>query len=68
MLRNSHCAGNWDREPPINYCENGFLVRPHVSYYWNLTESTGGVPHIEQVKRLPLTAAIYIREDGAACQ
>ena len=55
-------------QSPIAYCEEGFMVRPHVSYYWNLTELAGRVPHIEQVRRYPATAKIYLSEDGTPRQ
>lgn len=51
-------------QAPIECCDAGFIVRPHVSYYWNLTELAGRVPHIEQIRRVPATAAIYIKADG----
>jgi gamma-glutamyltranspeptidase/glutathione hydrolase len=51
-------------DTPIDYCEAGFMVRPHVSAYWNLVELAGRIPHIEQIRRYPATAAIYITEDG----
>jgi gamma-glutamyltranspeptidase/glutathione hydrolase len=51
-------------EVPIQYCKAGFLVRPHVSFYWNLTERAGRVPHIEQIRKIPATAAIYMNADG----
>ncbi len=51
-------------QKPIEYCEAGFLVRPHVSFYWNLAESAGRVPHIERLRRLPATRKIYLTEEG----
>ncbi len=55
-------------QTPIRYCNEGFLVRPHVSYYWNLTELAGRVPHIEQIRRDPATRGIYMRKDGTPRQ
>ncbi len=55
-------------QTPILYCNDGFLVRPHVSYYWNLTELAGRVPHIEQIRRDPTTRAIYMQDDGTPRQ
>ncbi|MFV2091253.1 MAG: gamma-glutamyltransferase family protein, partial [Pseudomonadales bacterium] len=55
-------------ETPIEYCESGFMVRPHVCSYWNLVELAGRIPHIEQIRRYPATAAIYITEDGSPRQ
>ena len=51
-------------QKPIEYCEAGFLVRPHVSFYWNLAESAGRVPHIERIRRFPATRKIYLTEEG----
>ena len=47
-------------DEPIRYADEGFLVRPHVAHYWNLTEPEGRVPHIQRLSRLPATAAIYL--------
>jgi gamma-glutamyltranspeptidase/glutathione hydrolase len=52
-------------QPAIRYCEDGFIVRPHVAYYWNLVEQAGRVPHIERLKRFPATAKIYLEPDGS---
>ncbi len=51
-------------EPAIGYCEEGFLVRPHAAYYWNLAESAGRLPHRERLTRLPATARIYLKPNG----
>ncbi len=51
-------------EPAIRYCEDGFIVRQHVAYYWNLVESAGRLPHIERLTRFPATAKIYLKPDG----
>lgn len=51
-------------EAPIRYCRDGFIVRPHVSYYWNLVEHAGRVPHIEQLRATPATADIYLTDEG----
>ncbi len=31
-------------DPAIEYCETGFVVRPHVSSYWNLVGFTTALP------------------------
>ncbi len=50
--------------PAIAYAEEGFLVRPHVSAFWNDVPGSGRVPHIEFVTRFPATRAIYCHADG----
>lgn len=50
--------------PAIEYAENGFMVRPHVSTFWNLVEAAGRVPHIERIRQIPATRKIYVKEDG----
>ena len=52
-------------EPAINYAENGFMIRPHVNYFWNQVEGAGRVPHIERVTKIPATRKIYVKEDGS---
>jgi gamma-glutamyltranspeptidase/glutathione hydrolase len=51
-------------QPAIHYAEEGFLVRPHVSNFWNEVPGSGRVPHIEFVTRYPATAKIYCHPDG----
>lgn len=51
-------------QPAIDYCENGFLVRPHVSYFWNLVEGAGRAPHVERLTRNPAARRIYVKPDG----
>ena len=51
--------------PAIGYAEDGFLVRPHVSGFWNEVPGTGRVPHIEFVTRFGATRAIYCHADGS---
>ena len=51
-------------EPAIDYAQNGFMVRPHVSYYWNLVESAGRIPHIKRLTEHPATRKIYTKANG----
>ena len=51
-------------EAAIGYCEQGFRVRPHVAFYWHLTELAGRAPHHERLTRIPATAKIYLDADG----
>ncbi len=51
-------------EPAIEYAERGFIVRPHVYYFWNQVEGAGRVPHIERITKIPATRKIYVKADG----
>ncbi len=52
-------------QPAIGYAEDGFMVRPHVSYFWNVVEGAGRVPTIEKFKSSVGTKKIYFKEDGS---
>ncbi len=52
-------------DPAIEYCETGFVVRPHVSSYWNLVESAGRLAHSERLSRYSATRKIYLKSDGS---
>ncbi|MDD9878747.1 MAG: gamma-glutamyltransferase [Magnetovibrio sp.] len=51
-------------EPAIGYCEDGFMVRPHVAYFWNVHEGAGRVPQIEKFKCSEAGKRIYFKDDG----
>ena len=51
-------------EPAIDYAENGFMVRPHVSYFWEVNEGTGRIPQIEKFKCSEGSRKIYFKADG----
>ncbi len=51
-------------EPAIHYAEEGFMVRPHVSYFWNLNEGGGRAPHRDRVTKLAEARRIYEKDDG----
>jgi gamma-glutamyltranspeptidase / glutathione hydrolase len=51
-------------KPAIAYAEDGFMVRPHVSYFWNVQEGTGRIPQIEKFKCCPGSEKIYFKDDG----
>ncbi len=51
-------------EPAIAWCEDGVMVRPHMSQYWNLPPVKGRDANISMVTKLPATRDIYCREDG----
>lgn len=50
--------------PAVGYAENGFLVCPHVTEYWNRPAVAGRDAHIGIVTRYPATRRIYVRPDG----
>lgn len=52
-------------EPAIAYAEEGFMVRPHVNYFWNLDEGGGRAPHRDRVARFPEAQRIYLKDDGS---
>ncbi len=52
-------------EPAIGYAEDGFMVRPHVSYFWNLVEGEGRAPHKDRIAKLPEARRIYLNPDGS---
>jgi gamma-glutamyltranspeptidase/glutathione hydrolase len=47
-----------------DWCEEGFLVRPHVSEFWHTPARAGREANIGIISRLPATRAIYLRGDG----
>ncbi len=51
-------------EPAIDYAENGFMVRPHVSQFWNMVEGAGREPHIKRITADPAARKIYVKQDG----
>ncbi len=52
-------------EPAIRYAEEGFMVRPHVSSYWNRAAEFGRAPHSELLTRNPEARKIYTKADGS---
>lgn len=52
-------------EAAIHYAENGFMVRPHVSFYWNMAERSGKAPHSWRITKMPEARRIYLHEDGS---
>lgn len=51
-------------QPAIGYCEQGFMVRPHVAAYWNQVPTEGRAPHADFLTKLPATRKIYAKPDG----
>ncbi|HEY1933476.1 MAG TPA: gamma-glutamyltransferase [Acetobacteraceae bacterium] len=51
-------------QPAIAWCEDGCLVRPHVSEFWHEPAHAGRDANIGVVSRLPATRKIYAKRDG----
>jgi gamma-glutamyltranspeptidase/glutathione hydrolase len=51
-------------QPAIEYCEQGFMVRPFLTHFWNLPSVAGRMGRREAMTGLPATAKIYTRDDG----
>lgn len=51
--------------PAIGYCEEGFIVRPHVHSFWMQPAFFGRIERIRVLKDYPATAKIYIKPDGS---
>ncbi|MEO1493548.1 MAG: gamma-glutamyltransferase family protein [Pseudomonadota bacterium] len=45
--------------PAIDWCEQGFEVRPHVWNFWNAPASAGRIPGIRRMTDDPSVASIY---------
>lgn len=48
----------------IPHCEDGFMVRPHVSAYWNQVPTEAQPSHRDLLTHLPATRKIYAKPDG----
>ena len=48
----------------VPYCEDGFMVRPHVSAYWNQVPTESSPSNKELLTRLPATRKIYLKRGG----
>ncbi len=51
-------------QPAIAYCEDGFLVRPHVSEFWHYPPRAGRAGNLGVVTRYPATRKIYTKASG----
>jgi gamma-glutamyltranspeptidase/glutathione hydrolase len=52
-------------EPAIHYAEKGFMVRPHVAFYWTMNEGGGKAPHSMRLTENPEARRIYLHNDGS---
>ncbi len=50
--------------PAIQYCEDGFLVRPGVHGFWTRGAEAGRIARIRGLTDYPATAKIYTKSDG----
>ena len=50
--------------PAIQYCEEGFAVRPAVHGFWNRGAESGRIARIRGLTDDPATAKIYTKADG----
>ncbi len=51
--------------PAIDWCEQGFTVRPHVSGFWNQPAMFGRIKRDRVLRDHPATAKIYLKPDGS---
>jgi gamma-glutamyltranspeptidase/glutathione hydrolase len=49
-------------EPAISYCEEGFIVRPHVSNFWNTPSIAGRMARYRGMTEDPAVAKIYTKD------
>ncbi|KAA0012250.1 gamma-glutamyltransferase [Billgrantia pellis] len=62
--------GTWDWadliEPAIRYAEQGFMVRPHMHWYWTKDQSGDGQTNTLEKLRFSATGRrVYFHEDGS---
>jgi gamma-glutamyltranspeptidase/glutathione hydrolase len=50
--------------PAIAYCEDGFMVRPHVHGFWMQPAIAGRIRRLRVLTDHPATARIYLKPDG----
>lgn len=55
-------------QPAIDYCEQGFMVRPFVFDFWNAPPESGRMGRREAMTRFPASAKIYTKVDGSFYQ
>jgi gamma-glutamyltranspeptidase / glutathione hydrolase len=52
-------------QPAIDWAERGWLVKPHVAYFFGLEEQMGRVATVERLRFTPSGRALYCRPDGS---
>lgn len=52
-------------QPAIEYCEEGFAIRPHVHGFWTRPGEAGRIARERGQKDYPATAKIYTKADGS---
>jgi len=55
-------------QPAIGYAEDGFMIRPHVAYYWSLKSDSGRVSTLQRLQSSSETRRIYLKADGSLRQ
>ena len=51
-------------QPAISWAEKGWIVRPHVHYFWSDESQMGRVSTAERIAYTASGRALYCREDG----
>ena len=52
-------------EPAIEYCEQGFVVRPAVHRFWHQPAIAGRIERMRVITDDPASAKIYLKPDGS---
>jgi gamma-glutamyltranspeptidase/glutathione hydrolase len=52
-------------QPAIDWAERGWLVKPHVGYWWAIEEQLGRVANPERLRFSTSGRALYCRPDGS---
>ena len=52
-------------QPSLPWCEDGFMVRPHVHQFWMSPAQSGRIERVRVLKDYPATAKIYTKADGS---
>jgi gamma-glutamyltranspeptidase/glutathione hydrolase len=55
-------------EPAADWCERGFMVRPHVHSFWMQPPQYGRIERVRVLRDYPATARIYLKPDGSIHQ